>query len=296
MASAQPGTVRSRLARGRDRLKGAGAERLVSLRLSGAGTAEAEVWVVNRPGFDPKPYNEATRNNVPKGFERFGDYRWLLHGPDVSVVAEAEKPIRGVVKGADTGKGQPGVEVWLTRNGEDLLPLPLRAKTDAQGRYEIRGARKGKSYVLEVKSDPAGGYMACQVRAADTAGYAPVTADVRMVKGVVITGQVIDRSTGRPVPGFALGGVLSDNPFVKEYPEFNSSAWVHTEKTGPDGTFRVVTIPGPVLLMGGADGRRLPGGPGKEMKYKPPLPDQKYPQYFSKRPGALEYYTPGGGM
>jgi len=280
-------------AAGRFAVAGTGAERLVSLRIHRAGIADDEVWVVNRHGFDPTPYNQATRDNIPKGFEHFA-FRLLLHGSDVSLVAEAEKPIRGVVKEADTGKGRPGVEVCLTRAGDDLLMVSLKTQTDAHGRYTLRGARKAKSYMVEVWSDPAAGYMPCQVWAADTAGYQPVTADIRVAKGVAVTGRVIDKSTGKSIPGIARVGVLSDNPFVKAYPEFSSSAWMRTEDlvTAADGTFRVVTIPGPVLLMGGPDYRRLPGGLTEAMKYKPPVPDPMYPQYFPKgRP--TEYYGAG---
>src|SRR5947208_15419651 len=43
---------------GRFTIEGAGVERLVTLRVSGAGLADTEVLVVNRKDFDPKPYNE----------------------------------------------------------------------------------------------------------------------------------------------------------------------------------------------------------------------------------------------
>ncbi len=125
---------------GRFVLHGVGAERVVSLRLSGAGIADAEVLVVNREGFDPKPYNQAARDSAPKG-NILRAPRWL-HGPDVSFVAEAEMPIRGVVKDADTSAVRPGVEVGLTRNERrDLVKPAVWAKTDARGRFELHGAQ-----------------------------------------------------------------------------------------------------------------------------------------------------------
>jgi 5-hydroxyisourate hydrolase-like protein (transthyretin family) len=277
---------------GRFTVRGVGDERLVSLRLSGSGIADAELWVVNRAGFDPKPYNQASAENVPRGLGRLRT-GWLLYGPDLSVVAEAEKPIRGTVTAADTGKPRPGVTVRLTRNGNNLVPIIVLAKTDAHGRYELRGARKAKAYMVEVKSDPADGYMACQARAADTPGYQPVTINVGVARGVVVTGRVIDKSTGKPMFGFAMARPLFDNPFVKDFPEFDSSAWIPTEKTTDEGTFRVVSVPGPVLLMGGPDARRAEDYWQRvHAKYKPVRPDPDYPNYFSKDGG---YYTPEGG-
>src|SRR5207302_3707910 len=117
--------------------------------------------VVNRERFDPKPYNQATADNMAA--MRFDmDFKWLLDGPELTVVAEAERPIRGVVKDIDSGKPRPKVKVSLSRHGDMLLSPVVTALTDSEGRYEIRGARKAKSYMLEVASDPAVGYMARQ--------------------------------------------------------------------------------------------------------------------------------------
>jgi hypothetical protein len=175
------------------------------------------------------------------------------------------------------------------------LPLFLSAKTEPDGRYEIHGSRKLRSYMVEVKPDAAAGFMGSQTRANDTPGYAPITADLRVARGVIVTGKVIDKATGKPIPGFATAGILSDNPFVKDYPEFGSSAWMHQEETArADGSFRLVTIPGPVLLMGGPDLRRLPGGEMEHMDFKPPVRDPAYPKYFPKFPDS--YYTAGGAM
>jgi hypothetical protein len=54
-------------------------------------------------------------------------------------------------------------------------------------------------------------------------------------------------------------------------------------QTADDGAFRVVTIPGPVILMGGPDSNRLPDGPVALYRYKPVTPDPKYPRYFPKK-------------
>jgi RNA polymerase sigma factor (sigma-70 family) len=277
-------------AEGRFVLRGVGNERLAALRLSGAGIAEVEAWIVNRDGFDPKPYNQATLDNTPKGFESAAT-RWMLHGPQVSIVAEAEKPIRGMVQDADSGKGRPGVVVRLTRiNRGDLVAPIAEAKTDAAGHYQIHGARKVKRYMLEVAADTKTGYMPCQVWADDTPGYQPLTADLKVKKGVIITGKILDGSTGKPIRGFAMAAVLNDNPFAKNYPSFDNSAWFSSRDSNADGTFRVVAIPGPVLLMGGP--RSWP-----RFEFKMPQPDPKYPHYFRTNfPYFPEYYAYGGGM
>jgi RNA polymerase sigma factor (sigma-70 family) len=277
---------------GRFTITGVGNERLVGLTLRGAGIAESEVWVVNRAGFDPKPYNKAMVDRIARS--PFGlAMHWLLCGPEPSVVTEAEKPIRGVVKDVDTGKACPGVKVTLSRNGKELLPIVLSATTDAQGGFEIRGARKAKAYMVEVPSDPATGHVARQARAVDTPGYAPITIDVGVKKGVVITGRVIDRATGKGLPGFVMTSVLAGNPLATDYREFDSSAFLASIKTADDGTFRVVALPGPVILMGGVDPRRA--GDLAWYRYKGPVADPKHPKYFSTKKGYEGIFFGYGG-
>jgi RNA polymerase sigma factor (sigma-70 family) len=264
---------------GRFAVAGVGDERLVELRISGAGIAADDVWVVNRAGFDPKPSNRATEDNLAQSLG-FG-MRWLLYGPEPSVVAEAEKPIRGVVKDKDTGKPRVGVTVTLSRYGQNLAGVLVSATTDAEGRYEIRGARKAKEYMVEVPNDPTTGHVAAQGRADDTAGYEPITIDLGVKKGVIVTGRVIDKGTGKPVPGFVMTDALNGNSFVKDYPEYHSSAWIKSESTGSDGTFRVVAFPGAVILMGGPDTRRMPDREIAWHRYKPAPADPMYPKFVA---------------
>jgi hypothetical protein len=253
------------------------------------------VWIVNREGIDVKSYYTEVQNSIkrPKN-ERFRlmAKRLQLHDPNVPILAEPEKLIRGVVKDAESGKGHPNVVVrliipLLPEEGRYLIAVPIQTTTDAEGRYELRGGLKTPTYMLEVPSDPSTGHMACRFRADDTAGYEPITANIQVKKGVIVTGKMVDRASGQPVPGFARAHVLINNPFAKDYPEFYSWSDMEMKETSADGTFRVVTIPGPVLLVGG------PAEHAETKKYKPPSPDPKYPQYFPMNMG-LSFFGPGG--
>jgi len=250
-------------AEGRFLLRGIGSERVVYLDVSGPGIASTILWIVNRDGFDAKPYNQELRTNTPRRVF-YGPWT-MMSGPDVSIVAEREQILRGVVKDADTGKGVAGATVWLTGNGDHVLlggslALPLKARTDAKGRYEIRGARKMKAYLLQVIKDPAAGYLDSVIRVPDnTFDYQPITADVPVKKGVIVTGKVIDRSTGKPVPGNIDTVILNGNPFAKYISIEHYSCMIQNAETGKDGTFRDVVVPGPVLLKVDVNWTRLPG-------------------------------------
>src|SRR5947208_10459482 len=110
---------------GRFKIEGAGVERLVTLRVSGAGLAETEVVVVNRTDFDPKPYNEVKPIIGAGGGGRLPTVPVVFQGPDGSVVAETEKRIRGTVTDLDTGKPRVGVKVTIVGDffaGAVVLP------------------------------------------------------------------------------------------------------------------------------------------------------------------------------
>jgi RNA polymerase sigma factor (sigma-70 family) len=253
---------------GRFTLAGTGVERLVALRLRKPGIVESQVWVVNRAGFDPKSYNRAASNPASRPF----GMTWLLYGPELTFVAEPDKPIRGVVKDADSGKPRAGVLVRL--NGHS-------ATTDDRGRYEIRGARKAGSYTVEVDGDPSSGHVARRARAADTPGFGPITLDVPVKRGVVVTGRILDSKTRKPLRGWVMTTALVGNGHARDYPGFSPFGIGRGTASAADGTFRVVTIPGPVLLMAGVDTRGMPEGELGRYRYKLARPDPKHPRYFS---------------
>ncbi len=106
---------------------------------------------------------------------------------------------------------------------------------------------------------------------------------------MILTGKMIDQATGRPVDGGVRAAALSDNPFAKRHPE-SVDAIRYPVGTDANGVFRVVTLPGPVLLIAGLSVYE------DRIKYKPSLPEPKYRHYFRKEPDYLAYYVPGGGF
>ncbi len=273
---------------GRFTLAGTGAERLVHLHTSGAGSAAADWRVVNRPDFNPTPFNETARNQSPIIISGSGHPPApVLHGPEPVFVVEPGKVIRGVVRDAGTGKPRPGVAVHC--NG-------ISALTDAAGRYEVRGLHKQKSYWLRVNADLSAGLLGKEVTVSDTDDYAPVLADIavaRVTETAVITGRLIDAATGKGIRGDIHLTALAGNDFARIFP---SHDFDHSTSTAEDGTFRIVTIPGPVLLMGGVDHESSPAGQAhRSIKFKRAKADPGNPKYFpADQPGA--YASAAGRM
>src|SRR5262249_13579919 len=266
---------------------GAGAERVVGLRVTGPGIAQTHVELVNRAGFNPEPYNAATRAHRARGRVPGSVPATMLLGPDPAVVAEIEKPVRGGVAEAGTGKPRARVRVVMYQDTDTHHNL-LEGTTDRAGRYEIRGAFKAPQYTLTVESDPATGMVRRSVTVPDSNGYEPVVANIQTARGVVVTGRLTDGTTGKPLPGSVWVGPLFDNPHARK-PEYASLDDSRYENNAADGTFRVVVIPGRVLLMAGPDSYRLPGGDVESMRYRLPVADPRFPNYFESDGMFLSY-------
>lgn len=146
-------------------------------------------------------------------------------------------------------------------------------------------------------TDLAGGLLGQRVTVPDTNGYAPVSADITVARSpqtVLVTGRIIDSTTRKGIRGDVHLGILADNSFALARPELLD--YVASVSTAEDGTFKIMTIPGPMLLMGGVDHEWTPTGEMiRSFKYKSATPDAKYPQYFpADHPRS--YMTVGGGF
>jgi RNA polymerase sigma factor (sigma-70 family) len=252
---------------GRFALAGGGAERVVGLHVWGAGIADAWLQVVNRQGFDPRAVNETARNRSPIIVSGPDQPVPALYGPEPVIVADPGKVVRGVVREAGGGKPLAGVQVQCQG---------ASAKTDARGRFEIRGVHKSGSYALWVCTDLAAGVVGRRVTIPDTTGYEPVSANIsvtRLAQTAVVSGRIVDCRTGKGVHGHVHIGILSDNRYAAQYPDLD---YLDSASSDEDGNFRIVTIPGPVLLMANVS-----------HKYKPPIPDARYARYFpADHPGS----------
>ena len=276
---------------GRFEIAGAGAGQLVHLRIRGTEVADTEVITLNRDGFDPEPTNKLVREHE---FRMYGG-KWRLVGPDPAVVLEPEKIVRGTVTDHQ-GKPRAGVQVVLSRvNKRDLNSDHNVAATDKDGKYVIRGARKHTSYMVEVQPDVTTGLLPCQGSVDDTVGYEPIVIDLKCAKGVVITGTVTNKETREPVHTLMYAQVMVNNPFVEKYPPFMNGAGLGSDAfyTDKAGRYRIVTIPGPVVLSAAPRGTTANGG---RTEFKPLVPDPKYADHFHPTEGALTFDSYGGGQ
>jgi RNA polymerase sigma factor (sigma-70 family) len=238
-------------AAGRFRLGGAGLgrNRLVRVRLDGPTIASQFLTILTRPGkaLPVKEYEGQPRPTT-------------CYGADFRHAAAPTRPVVGVVRDRDTKKPLAGVTIESNRlAGNDTPGMNIvQTTTDASGRYRLIGLPGGKGN--KVRLVPADGqpYLSVHADVPDSPGLDAVTVDFELKRGVWIKGKVTDKVTGKPVQGYVDYFALAGNPNVRDHPGFHGTIpprW--GVATGEDGSYRVVGLPGPGLIVMHTTGRHL---------------------------------------
>jgi len=243
LAPSQAVTVTPTDRDGRFRLTGAGSERLVVLEVKAPAVANATVYVVNRAGFDAKLHNQAADSGQPAAMRRPGGTP-QLYGPAFDLVAPPGKSLSGVVRTPD---GRPAVGARLfTITGWNAT---VTAVTAADGRFTLAGLTKQPTYNVHVTPDTTSALLSRSIEVPDSEGLQPVSAEITVTRGVVVTGRVIDEATGKGVLGSIRFAPLPENTFFGK-PGYDS--YKHERlgtATDQDGQFRLPIIPGAGVLM-----------------------------------------------
>jgi RNA polymerase sigma factor (sigma-70 family) len=229
---------------GQFRIPGVGTERVAVLQIRGNGIAQAFLYVITRPGFDPKALNKATRDRIAAE-QRTGDESPSLYGPRFEHVATPGRIVEGTVREAGSGKPVAGFMVTAQAGFNN----PVVSVSDKQGRYRLVGLPKMKEYLLSAEPPESSSWLRQGARAADSEGLRPLTVDFTVARGVVITGRVIDRATGKGEQSGLRFAPLPDNKYFDK-PGYDSYRYERlSTATDAQGRFRIVVLPGPGVLM-----------------------------------------------
>ncbi|MGC8642753.1 MAG: M56 family metallopeptidase, partial [Isosphaeraceae bacterium] len=235
---------------GRFRLEGFGAERVISLTIKGDTIACTSINVVTRK-IDPIP---------ARGFlDMYGPGPQSIHGADFTYKARPSRPIEGVVLDAKTKQPIAGVSVESFRFAgstftfAETLIRDLKTVADGDGHFRIVGMPRAKGNVLIAVPKDGEPYFAREVDVDDPQGNAPVRLTIELHRGLMISGKITDKATGKPVSGARLYYLpLQDNAYVGALPEFNTDAgpngFLAPSVTRADGTYRLVGMPGHAIV------------------------------------------------
>lgn len=233
------------------RVTGIGRDRGLMLGVRGPKIADHYVRVVTRPDFSQQPVRQG---------------QVALSGPKLTVAVGPNKPIMGTLRDAQTKEPLAGVRV-LAYTPERLIHWwwqPVETVTDSQGRYRLDGLAKSDRQI--VNFDPGAGvpHMHRFDEVGDTAGFAAIVHDTELYRGIVVSGQVTNRSTGRPVRARVVYAPLRNNEYYASTPGYKQpdtrlGLWIASREmiTGSDGRYRLTALPGPgglfVRAVGGEE-------------------------------------------
>ncbi|AWM40252.1 ECF RNA polymerase sigma factor SigE [Gemmata obscuriglobus] len=226
---------------GRFTITGLGRDRLVTLRVSGAGIATSEFDAVTRAMTTIRsPRDQLESQYTPRTY----------YGAKFDYTVEPSQPFVGVVTDAATGKPVPGVVVRRRLGWLDAT----QAVTGADGKYTLDGLPTGEQELLAVPPLDIP-YHLRVFKAGRSANDQPVTANVELYRGVWVCGTVTDRATGKPVEG-VISYRPGDTPETPGYSPrgFDDATWYGTDK---DGKFRVLAVPGEGYVFVRTYGRYL---------------------------------------
>lgn len=234
---------------GRFELRGVGIDHLAEIEIAGSGAAQNKLYVVNQPGFDPKPVNNEVLSRRPP---LLGS-RELLYSPRAEYVAIPSKPIEGIVTDANTGKPIADVRISAsTRAGSRV-----QARTDDQGRYRLVGLSKWPTYFIHAnppQNDPS--LLSRTMQVTDNEALAPIRFDFVLNHGVILTGRVIDRATGKGVRSAIRWVPLPDNAYFGKKPGYDVYRYERAgSESDSQGRFKFAAIPGMGVLMAQTSGR-----------------------------------------
>jgi hypothetical protein len=222
---------------GRFTLNGVGRDRVVTVVVQSEKTASVRLQV---------PLHDGPRDGWVKG-----DHG--LYPTGFTFLLAPTKPIVGVVRDRKTGLPVAGITVQHSN-------WHVETTTNAKGEFRLIGAPKKATHAIAVggrKGIPYLDYTRHNVP--DTPGLDPIKVDFELDRGVEISGKVFDAATGKPVRGSVSYFHRSDNPNTKDFISLGL-AYLVVGKWGeiqPDGTFTVLGIPGPgVLVVKAADSTR----------------------------------------
>jgi protocatechuate 3,4-dioxygenase beta subunit len=231
---------------GRFTIKGLGVERVATVEVQGPAIAKTTLYVVTRAGFDAKAHNDSAAANTggPPRLNMIPQ----LYGPKFDYIATPTRVIEGAIIDVDTRKPIAGARIYAGTGYNSQVS----AVSDAQGNYRLTGLPKMDEYVVGVSppSDKEGNLLSRTIGVPGPEGLGPIKQEIELAHGVVVTGQITDKSTGKGVQGGVRFVPLPDNPFFGKKPGYDGYRRDRTMlPTDADGKFRIVIIPGTGVLM-----------------------------------------------
>jgi RNA polymerase sigma factor (sigma-70 family) len=207
-------------------------------RCPGLGRDRIAAFALDGPKLPRMFLNVATQSSEIK--QIFSKYSPLV-GPAADYVAPAMHRIRGAVLDAATRKPIADVQISLTP-GTDMT------RSGPDGQFDIYGLAEQSGFAVQTLPENGSGYFAKQGHVRGKADATESTVELLLVRGIALSGKVINRDTGKPPKSARVEYFpLSTNQNCRGvvcYDLVPSS----TATVRPDGSYSLVVLPGPGFL------------------------------------------------
>jgi|GEM_PF-2593660 len=260
---------------GRFVLTGIGADRVATLRIAGPGIRSTKVSVATRPGLSQ--LTQSVREKFPHTPQPGGvhypprkddppqDDGVRLFDSTVTIEVDPARTIGGTVTDKSSGKPISNVRVVAGYMSE---------YTDRNGRYHmVRGEEQSTVWMFASpwENDR---YLSVVQRLDSVDELAHISRDFSLVPGIVVSGQVVESGTDKPIAssprstchapwsgvmsaGMAYYYPLGTNTGLKGTPEglyfeggpARETNYYSTAMIGADGRFQIAVPPGPGVVM-----------------------------------------------
>jgi hypothetical protein len=214
---------------GRFRLSGLGRDRVVRLTLEGPAIQHGFVAAVTR---------------LTTALPSSGG----LHGAMFEHVSLPSRTIRGVVRDQTTGQPVAGVRMGGPNSAYTTL-------TDERGRYELTGCPTSQGFVVLAQPEQGRPYFTASASVPSAPGVDANTVNFDLISGIPLQGHVTDQATRKPpktavIEYYPLFPNAQGSRLTNVLYQAASSAPVQ-----PDGTYRLVVLPGPGVVCVAASPR-----------------------------------------
>ena len=245
-------------AQGRFRIKGLGAEKVVTLSIEGPTVAHMHVEVVTRR-VEPFPAQGFTNS--------YGSGTQTIFGADFTLSAAPGRIVEGVVRDAKDKKVLNDVGVWSYRfAGSNFVGTrSLKTRTDAEGRFRLAGFPKGHGNELLIVPNDDQPYFMQDVPVPDPPGIGAVPVEVGLHRGIWIEGKITDKQTGAPIVGAWLHYLpFLDNPFAQATLLRPGFGYQDRYQSKANGSYRLVGLPGRAIVGAAVWNKPYRRGAGSE--------------------------------
>lgn len=229
-------------AEGKFEINGVGRGRLLTLIVEGPGIETAACRVVTDPKFDPKKVEQPNEKTMLGGGFQPGP---PLYGPTFTHAGKPSQPVTGTVTDAKSGKPIAGVQVSGHDDGPHWWENHASTRSGADGKFVLTGIAKTDRVRLSVFAGDKSPYFLFETTIGGKPGLTEITAELKLTRGVLVKGRVIEKGGGKPVAGAGVRySALADNKHFAELMKGKRGEHGMAWNTDADGRFQFVALPG----------------------------------------------------